>query len=744
MILLIDGGIMGIGYQARERGPERESKCDGGEQVNLCASEGAVSNVHSESRISLRKSSFGVESKTFEIEVEKKKGKVQVTIVERKRGVSSWIKLGPKSLRIFVECLVLCIKDTRTEKWEINWKERGRFYSLGVGLQWRRHFGVNERKESQKDDAMSSKPILGKTFAEVVKLPRSKDKPVEVSKKDLSRNLNRLAQCLVGSWDPKSVRGDDLRSWGTQMAKIWGLKGNLGLAKLERGKVLLEFELLTEAEKALKLGRILVGGFFLRLEKWSPETGCLMEGEKRREAWVRIMGLPVSLWDRAILRRVGEECGGFLAIDSQTEKLEELQWARILVKLNGEEMPNMMEIWVEGVCYSLTLWWEVRQVMRLVPTEKSGKKSGAEREVEGEGEVFARVGKRVLEEDDDTRLETQSQSANGTQGQTSGSGRPLVRYRGLDGSSVGPHGGFQLLGGPLKQGLSKNPRCSNLGSGPVGIDPILSSSFEVGSTSFGPTSLEGPKRVKALEAFVAFRPARLDVCRGPSHSLEGNRAHIGVALPEVKDGMRKQIEEELQSKERSKTDLALIEEASRYGSDPNPCGLLASEFSSSPSFFSNWTPLGEYYDYYGDGRETFQGETPLRMLIAPRPIEDETANRWELMEANNGNNEDCGKELCLVQTLPREVKGWEEVSWKESDLARFSKFLGFLTEGLEKDILDFLVKIQKRRERVHIKTLLEKSKFERELKRLECSINYGGGGGNRKVDCKEEVSGHGS
>ena len=132
------------------------------------------------------------------------------------------------------------------------------------------------------------------------------------------------------------------------MAKIWGLKGNLGLDKLERGKVLLEFELLAEAEKALNLGRILVGGFFLRLEKWSPETGCLMEGEKKSEAWVRIVGLPVSLWDQAILRRVGEECGGFLAIDSQTEKLEELQWARILVKLNGEEIPNLVEIWVEG------------------------------------------------------------------------------------------------------------------------------------------------------------------------------------------------------------------------------------------------------------------------------------------------------------------------------------------------------------------------------------------------------------
>ena len=76
-----------------------------------------------------------------------------------------------------------------------------------------------------------------------------------------------------------------------------------------------------------------------------------MEGEKRRKVWVRIVGLPVSLWDRAILRRVGEECGGFLAVDTQTKKLEELQWARILVKVNGEELPNVVEICVEEVCY---------------------------------------------------------------------------------------------------------------------------------------------------------------------------------------------------------------------------------------------------------------------------------------------------------------------------------------------------------------------------------------------------------
>ena len=106
--------------------------------------------------------------------------------------------------------------------------------------------------------------------------------------------------------------------------------------------------------------------------------------------------------------------------------------------------------------------------------------------------------------------------------------------------------------------------------------------------------------------------------------------------------------------------------------------------------------------------------------------EKEIVTRWELMEVNIGNIEESREELGLVCTTPQEVRGWEEVSWEESDLARFNKFLGFSTEGLKKDILEFLVKIRKKRERVHSKTLLEKSKFERELKRLECSINYEG------------------
>ncbi|RVW77009.1 hypothetical protein CK203_036873 [Vitis vinifera] len=66
------------------------------------------------------------------------------------------------------------------------------------------------------------------------------------------------------------------------------------------------------------------------LECWDPNSGCLEEGETRKEVWVRILGLPMSLWVPSVLKRVGDACGGFLDVDPQTESLEELQWARVL------------------------------------------------------------------------------------------------------------------------------------------------------------------------------------------------------------------------------------------------------------------------------------------------------------------------------------------------------------------------------------------------------------------------------
>ena len=71
--------------------------------------------------------------------------------------------------------------------------------------------------------------------------------------------------------------------------------------------------------------------------------------------------------------------------------------------------------------------------------------------------------------------------------------------------------------------------------------------------------------------------------------------------------------------------------------------------------------MEEYYDYSGVDWETAQRETPCRMFNALGSTEKETVTRWGLMEVNNGSNEENREELCLVQTMPEEVKGWEEV-----------------------------------------------------------------------------------
>ena len=195
----------------------------------------------------------------------------------------------------------------------------------------------------------------------------------------------------------------------------------------------------------------------------------------------------------------------------------------------------------------------------------------------------------------------------------------------------------------------------------------------------------------------------------------------------VTNGLWRPSAEEQSLEENSKTDDALMEETLRYGNASNFFGPLVCVSPSPPSSVSGRTPLGEYYDRSGVVLDASQREVMDRRMIGRMPAVMKTMDCWDILEDNNGVMGSSGKDLCLVGETVPEIRDWREVSWEESELARFSQFLGFSTVGLEKDILDFMVKIRKRREKVHSKSLLENSKFERELKRLECSINYDGG-----------------
>ena len=107
------------GEREREGVRESESACDGDDDETGEAS---------------RKRSFTVESKTFELALDERKGKRQFLIVEKKRGVSTWVQLGLESLGLFKEGLIHCIRDEKEGKWEKEWKDRGKLYSLARGF----------------------------------------------------------------------------------------------------------------------------------------------------------------------------------------------------------------------------------------------------------------------------------------------------------------------------------------------------------------------------------------------------------------------------------------------------------------------------------------------------------------------------------------------------------------------------------------------------------------------------------
>ena len=110
---------------------------------------------------------------------------------------------------------------------------------------------------------------------------------------------------------------------------------------------------------------------------------------------------------------------------------------------------------------------------------------------------------------------------------------------------------------------------------------------------------------------------------------------------------------------------------------------------------------------------------------------------YQPFERASGRRETGRQEYERVFPVKRRKERGEEEeedmeSWKYSCLAKFCHCLGMPTEGYERDILKLLHKMRDRRDRSEKKRKgLRTSRFDRELKKLEWSVNYSGSGGDR-------------
>ena len=76
--------------------------------------------------------------------------------------------------------------------------------------------------------------------------------------------------------------------------------------------------------------------------------------------WVRLLGLPLHLWSRLVLKRIVDRCGGFVVVDENTTFLSYLRWAKIRVKWDGSSNPLFVVVSEGDSSFVIQLWWEVQ------------------------------------------------------------------------------------------------------------------------------------------------------------------------------------------------------------------------------------------------------------------------------------------------------------------------------------------------------------------------------------------------
>ena len=85
---------------------------------------------------------------------------------------------------------------------------------------------------------------------------------------------------------------------------------------------------------------------------------------------MRVMGLPIHLWSWKILEKIGDACGGFLAVDEDNVMLAKMCWARVLVKLGKSKPPKTVEVMVGETRFRIQLWWEFSPSLMTVSSSE--------------------------------------------------------------------------------------------------------------------------------------------------------------------------------------------------------------------------------------------------------------------------------------------------------------------------------------------------------------------------------------
>ena len=360
---------------------------------------------------------FSVDYKSFELKEVGEGRKAQVFITERRRGRSSWIRFGKEGVKILTKGVESFRRGAGRSSEGLEWRENEMRYSLklrkneggrfilcsvadldgkwhglsfpeGNGLingwsllvEAMQALGTMEDKGEYSKPAKSTFPsktekdkeVLNQNLTSVETTIQERENQdtiwLDISESISKGNLGLLKNGMVGGWKSHQkveLSLIELEAWAK---RAWRLKGRVLFQQLNQNLFFLDFDLVEEAYWVMENGSRIFRGEAMHLEWWSPSTGCKGRIEEDQEVWIRVVGLPLHLWTEEILKKVGNGCGGFVALDKDTEQRKDLRWARILVKKDRTGKPSSANLLAGARSYELQIWWEIQpRVMEVYP-----------------------------------------------------------------------------------------------------------------------------------------------------------------------------------------------------------------------------------------------------------------------------------------------------------------------------------------------------------------------------------------
>ena len=183
---------------------------------------------------------------------------------------------------------------------------------------------------------------------------------VDIREHSPTVDMGSLKYGVVGCWKVLPVTKQTLLEVVDWAKRVWRLKGRIAIHPLNQKYFFMGFKLSEEAMMVMENGSRICRGGVLQLEWWSQSSGCKGIRDKEKEAWIRVVGLPLHLWTGEILKKVGDSCGGFVAMDEGTASKTDILWARILVKMNNNAKHDSVNLIAGDRVYVVQIWWEIR------------------------------------------------------------------------------------------------------------------------------------------------------------------------------------------------------------------------------------------------------------------------------------------------------------------------------------------------------------------------------------------------